>query len=91
MGKGNKIEILKELRFPHSLGSVYAAVTQFLGFKANSGEGKVMGLAPYGRPTFVDDFRRILTVDDDGLGVAELAVLFSGLDHWRTRGLALTT
>ena len=47
-GIGNKITILKELRFPHSLGLLYSAMTYFLGFKVNSGEYKVMGLAPYG-------------------------------------------
>ena len=47
-GEGNKIEILKELKFPHSLGLLYSAFTYFLGFKVNSGEYKLMGLAPYG-------------------------------------------
>ena len=50
IGKGNKIEILKELRFPHSVGLLYSAFTYFLGFKVNSGEYKLMGLAPYGDP-----------------------------------------
>jgi carbamoyltransferase len=49
-GKGNKIEVLKELHFPHSLGLLYSAFTYFLGFKVNSGEYKLMGLAPYGDP-----------------------------------------
>ena len=49
-GKGNKIEILKELKFPHSIGLLYSAFTYFLGFKVNSGEYKLMGLAPYGNP-----------------------------------------
>jgi len=49
-GKGNEISILKELRFPHSLGLLYSAVTYYLGFKVNSGEYKLMGLAPYGNP-----------------------------------------
>jgi carbamoyltransferase len=49
-GKGNSIEILKELRFPHSVGLLYSAFTYFLGFKVNSGEYKLMGLAPYGNP-----------------------------------------
>lgn len=50
-GKGNKIEVLKELNFPHSLGLLYSAFTYFLGFKVNSGEYKLMGLAPYGNPS----------------------------------------
>ena len=49
-GKGNKIEVLKELNFPHSLGLLYSAFTYYLGFKVNSGEYKLMGLAPYGNP-----------------------------------------
>ena len=50
IGRGNSIEILKELRFPHSVGLLYSAFTYFLGFKVNSGEYKLMGLAPYGNP-----------------------------------------
>ncbi len=53
-GKDNKIEILGEMHFPHSLGLLYSAFTYFTGFKVNSGEYKLMGLAPYGEPTFVD-------------------------------------
>ena len=49
-GEGNNIEVLKELKFPHSLGLLYSAFTYFLGFKVNSGEYKLMGLAPYGNP-----------------------------------------
>lgn len=51
-GDGNRVELLKELRFPHSLGLLYSAFTYYLGFRVNSGEYKVMGLAPYGSPTF---------------------------------------
>jgi len=54
VGKGNKLEIKKELRFPHSLGLLYSAFTYYTGFKVNSGEYKVMGLAPYGRPKYKD-------------------------------------
>lgn len=53
-GKGNAIELLKELRFPHSVGLLYSAFTYFLGFKVNSGEYKLMGLAPYGNPDSPD-------------------------------------
>ncbi len=52
IGKENKIDIVKEIHFPHSLGLLYSAFTYFLGFKVNSGEYKVMGLAPYGEPRF---------------------------------------
>jgi carbamoyltransferase len=54
IGRGNKLEILKTLRFPHSLGLLYSAFTYFTGFKVNSGEYKLMGLAPYGEPKYVD-------------------------------------
>ncbi len=53
-GKGNKIEMLKTLGFPHSLGLLYSAFTYFTGFRVNSGEYKLMGLAPYGEPKYVD-------------------------------------
>lgn len=58
-GKGNQLTILKELRFPHSLGLLYSAFTYFLGFKVNSGEYKLMGLAPYGNPESPDIDRYI--------------------------------
>jgi carbamoyltransferase len=54
VGKGNRIELDREIRFPHSLGLLYSAFTYYTGFKVNSGEYKVMGLAPYGRPIFKD-------------------------------------
>lgn len=53
LGRGNALRILKEMRFPHSLGLLYSAFTYYTGFKVNSGEYKLMGLAPYGRPRFV--------------------------------------
>jgi carbamoyltransferase len=53
LGRGNSLEIVKELHFPHSLGLLYSAFTYYTGFKVNSGEYKVMGLAPYGEPRFV--------------------------------------
>src|SRR5437868_6672552 len=53
-GEGNEVELLEELRFPHSLGLLYSAFTYYLGFRVNSGEYKVMGLAPYGEPKFTD-------------------------------------
>jgi carbamoyltransferase len=57
LGSGNKLEILKEIHFPHSLGLLYSAFTYYCGFKVNSGEYKLMGLAPYGNPTYT---RKIL-------------------------------
>lgn len=67
LGKFNKINILKEIHFPHSLGLLYSAFTYFLGFKVNSGEYKVMGLAPYGEPKYKDIiFDKLINVKDDG-------------------------
>ena len=54
IGKGNKLDVIKEIHFPHSLGLLYSAFTYYTGFKVNSGEYKVMGLAPYGKPRFKD-------------------------------------
>lgn len=65
-GSGTTLKRLWTREFPHSLGSMYAAVTQFLGFKANSGEGKVMGLASYGQPVYLDTFRKMCRLTDDG-------------------------
>src|SRR5437868_1725462 len=59
-GSGDKIEILRELRFPHSLGLLYSAFTDYCGFRINSGEYKLMGLAPYGQPRFVEAIYREL-------------------------------
>ena len=56
-GENNKIKIIKEQRFPHSLGFLYSAFTQYLGFKVNAGEYKVMGLAPYGKPIYIDTIK----------------------------------
>ncbi len=67
MGRGNKIELLKTLEFPHSLGLLYSAFTYFCGFKVNSGEYKLMGLAPYGEPRYADVIReRLLDLKPDG-------------------------
>lgn len=60
VGDGNRVEILKDIKFPHSIGLLYSAFTYFTGFKVNSGEYKVMGLAPYGEPKYVDVIRNEL-------------------------------
>jgi carbamoyltransferase len=65
-GVGNDIKILKEIHFPHSLGLLYSAYTYYLGFKVNSAEYKVMGLAPYGEPKYVDKVMETITYNDDG-------------------------
>jgi carbamoyltransferase len=67
VGRGNRIEMLKELHFPHSLGLLYSAFTYFCGFKVNSGEYKLMGLAPYGEPIYADLIRKhLVKIFDDG-------------------------
>lgn len=65
-GRGNRIELSSELVFPHSLGLLYSAFTYYCGFRVNSGEYKLMGLAPYGEPTFVDQVRRLIDLKEDG-------------------------
>ncbi len=67
VGRGNKVEIQKEINFPHSLGLLYSAFTYFTGFKVNSGEYKLMGLAPYGAPKYVDVIKReLVDLREDG-------------------------
>jgi carbamoyltransferase len=67
VGKGNEITLLKELRFPDSLGLLYSAFTYYTGFKVNSGEYKVMGLAPYGKPAFVAGIKdKLVEIREDG-------------------------
>jgi len=67
VGRGRDLEILRELRFPHSLGLLYSAFTYFAGFRVNSGEYKVMGLAPYGEPKYVKLIKdHLVDIKDDG-------------------------
>ena len=67
VGNGRVLEVIKEVHFPHSLGLLYSAFTYYLGFKVNSGEYKVMGLAPYGEPRYVDLIQEnLISVKDDG-------------------------
>jgi carbamoyltransferase len=67
VGRGNDIEIIKELKWPDSLGLLYSAFTYFTGFKVNSGEYKVMGLAPYGEPKYVDIiYKHLVELREDG-------------------------
>ncbi len=65
-GRANKIELANEIRFPHSLGLLYSAFTAWLGFKVNSGEYKVMGMAPYGQPRYMDKLDKLIKVYADG-------------------------
>jgi len=66
IGGGNSIKVLGQVEYPHSLGIVYTATTQFLGFPHYGDEGKVMGLAPYGRPRFIGQFRDIIRTEKKG-------------------------
>jgi len=67
IGKGNDLQVVKEIHFPHSLGLLYSAFTYYTGFKVNSGEYKVMGLAPYGEPRYADLIReKLIKVAVDG-------------------------
>src|ERR1051325_3703691 len=67
LGEGNKFELLEEMKFPHSLGLLYSAFTYFTGFRVNSGEYKLMGLAPYGEPKYVDTIlTKLLDLKEDG-------------------------
>ena len=66
VGKGNNLEIKKEIHFPHSLGLLYSAFTYYTGFKVNSGEYKLMGLAPYGKPNYVDEIKKLIDIKHDG-------------------------
>jgi carbamoyltransferase len=66
-GSGNRIQIEQEIRFPHSVGMLYSAFTYYTGFKVNSGEYKVMGLAPYGQPKYVDlIYDKLVQLNEDG-------------------------
>jgi carbamoyltransferase len=66
LGEANSIEVLGQVEYPHSTGIVYTATTQFLGFPHYGDEGKVMGLAPYGRPRFINEFREIVRTEENG-------------------------
>jgi carbamoyltransferase len=65
-GCGNSIDVLGQVEYPHSTGIVYTATTQFIGFPHYGDEGKVMGLAPYGRPRFMEEFRDIIRTEENG-------------------------
>lgn len=88
-GTGNRITVLEELRFPDSLGLLYSLVTVWCGFEPNDGEYKVMGLAPYGEPRYLDGIERIARRDPDGgLGVDGRRVRWFAESARRDAGLA---
>ena len=88
-GKGNKIEVFESVDFPHSVGIFYTAFTQLLGFPHYGDEYKVMGLAPYGEPKYVDQLRKVIKFTDDGLFELDLkyfrsaksGIISYGQDH----------
>src|SRR3989339_242193 len=65
-GEGKNLSLKKEIHFPHSLGLLYSAITYYLGFKVNSAEYKVMGLAPYGQPKYMEEMRKLIEAKEDG-------------------------
>lgn len=65
-GNGTSLTMKQEIHFPHSIGLLYSAVTYYLGFKVNSAEYKVMGLAPYGEPMYMEQMRKLIQLNDDG-------------------------
>jgi carbamoyltransferase len=77
-GSGNQIKVLETVNYPHSLGIVYTAVTQWLGFTKFGDEGKVQGLAAYGKPTYVDELRKIVRLKSNGLFDLDLKYFV----HW---------
>src|SRR5207244_2438888 len=83
LGKGTDVRLLREIRFPHSLGLLYSAFTAFLGFEVNEGEYKVMGMAPYGRPRFVEEVRKLISVSRDGAFALDLK--YFDFQHSTTR------
>lgn len=85
IGRDNEVEILKELKFPHSIGLLYSAFTAYCGFRINSGEYKLMGLAPYGEPKYVD------LIYDNLVDVKEDGSLWLNLEYFHfLRGLRMT-
>ena len=75
MCKENKIESIKKVYFPHSLGILYQAITQFLGFKNYGDEYKVMGLASYGEPLYIEQFNDLIKYDKKNLFLLNLEIL----------------
>ncbi len=90
-GAGTKLEVLHQIDFPHSVGSFYAAFTQYLGFRANNGEGKVMGLASYGQPSsYEDKIRQLVQLTETGFEL-DLSYFSFFLERTRRYSPKLTT
>jgi carbamoyltransferase len=92
IGRGNNLEIVSDIRFPHSLGLLYSAFTSYTGFKVNSGEYKMMGLAPYGRPIYKDlIYKYLVDLKEDGsfrlnMNYFDFAIE-SSMTNWRFHDL----
>lgn len=88
VGYKNKVKILKELKFPHSLGLLYSVFTAFLGFEVNEGEHKVMGMAAYGKPRYVEKIYKLIDISDDGsffLNMDYFSYHFSGRKSYNSK------
>ena len=89
VGEGNEMRPLRRMQFPHSMGLLYGAVTEYLGFRFASGEGKVMGLAPYGDPSrYIDFFRKVVPTTPDGgyrLDLSYFTFHYAGRPKWFSR------
>lgn len=83
VGKGRQITKIKQLPYAQSLGALYTSVTEYLGFRPNSGEGKIMGLAPYGEPEYYDKFSKIVSFSDEG----EISLDLSYFTHHLGKGV----
>ena len=76
-GNDEKILIDQKIYFPHSLGIFYQAITQYLGFKNYGDEYKIMGLAPYGKPNYINDLKKILLIEENGIFKLSLIFYFT--------------
>jgi carbamoyltransferase len=84
-GEGNNLSKIKSIKFPHSLGLFYSVFTQYLGFEVNEGEYKVMGLAPYGRPIYADNIRKMIQVKNGIFSLNLKYFDFSGTEKHYTK------
>ena len=82
VGRGNDIQVAREIRFPHSLGLLYSVLTAYLGFRVNNSEYKVMGLAGFGQPTYRNEVGRLITLHDDG----SFSLSLEYFDFWNQEG-----
>jgi carbamoyltransferase len=85
MGRGSRLQVLDRVFFPHSLGLLYLAITQYLGFLKYGDEYKVMGLAPYGKPDFAEEIRKLVTLEPEGRFTLSLPYF----RHW-SEGVSMT-